>query len=241
MACHILDPVFMALKLKYPTHVEGSSSQVNTESAPMAEKVTYTFPKRDKFMNVDMPEVKVTWYDGGLFPERPEELADGAPMGDGGNGALFVGTKGKIMCDCYARNPRILGRENNPPKVKEVLRRVKTTHEMDWVRACKESPENRVQPSSNFEYSGPLNEMVVMGNLAVRLQGLRRQLDWDGKNMKFTNINKDDEIKVVTTDTFKVINGHPHFNTQYETMNAYKAAEEWVKHNYRKGWKVGRL
>jgi predicted dehydrogenase len=37
MACHVLDPVFWALKLKYPSNVEATSTLLNTESAPHAE------------------------------------------------------------------------------------------------------------------------------------------------------------------------------------------------------------
>jgi hypothetical protein len=81
MACHVLDPVFKALMLQYPTAVEGSSTEINTESFPNAEKVVYWFPQRDNLPKVAMPEVKVTWYDGGLMPERPKELKDGEAMG----------------------------------------------------------------------------------------------------------------------------------------------------------------
>lgn len=49
---------FMSLKLKYPTKVQGSSSLFNTESPPLAQTVTYTFPKREKFQKLKMPEVK---------------------------------------------------------------------------------------------------------------------------------------------------------------------------------------
>ena len=80
---------------------------------------------------------------------------------------------------------------------------------------------------------GPLNEMVVMGNLAVRLQDLKRKLEWDGKNMRVTNIKEDDEIKVVTSDKFEVIDGDPKFDTQYATINAKQAMEEYVQHTYR--------
>jgi len=109
---------------------------------------------------------------------------------------------------------------------------------MDWIRACKESPEDRDQSSSNFFYSGPFNEVVVMGNLAIRLQDLKRKLLWDGPNMKITNIGDEDEIRVVSSDTFTVIDGHPHFDTQYETINAKQAAEEYIKHTYRDGWEL---
>jgi predicted dehydrogenase len=36
MACHVLDPVYRALKLGYPDKVRGSSTSINTESAPQA-------------------------------------------------------------------------------------------------------------------------------------------------------------------------------------------------------------
>lgn len=234
MGCHIIDPVFKALNLGNPTSFEGSSSQVNTESAPIAETVTYYFPEREAMGKVNMPAVTFKWYDGGLMPERPEGLEPGKIMGDGGGGAMFVGSKGTLICSTYARDPYIIGRDN--PKVQKSLRRVDTSHEMDWVRACKEDPKDRVEASSNFDYSGPLNEVVVMGNLAVRLQDLKRKLEWDAENMRITNIGENEEIRVVSSDKFTVIDGDPKFNTKYATVNAKEAAENYIKRAYRKGW-----
>lgn len=239
MACHIMDPIFMGLKLKYPTRVQGSSSLFNTESPPLAEVVKFVFPERENFRNIAMPEVSVTWWDGGLLPPRPEELPDGEVMGrDPDGGCLFIGSKGKIMTGCYGKNPFLLplDYDMNYQRPAPVLRRVPTSHEMDWVRACKESPENRVEASSYFGYSGPMNEMVAMGVVAVRLQDLKRELQWDGENMRFSNIGESDEIRVVQSDKFEVIDGHPHFDTRHETMNAKQAAEEYIRHTYRAGW-----
>jgi len=244
MGCHIIDPVFMAMKLGHPTSIEGSSTQVNTESAPVAETVVYNFPDRGSVGNIKLPPLKMTWYDGGLLPIRPKELKDGQMMGDNGGGTLFVGTKGKLMTGTYARNPILLSEELDKDYIRpeKSMRRIENAmsggHEQDWIRACKENPESRVQPSSNFAYSAPLNEVVVMGNLAVRLQDLKRPLLWDGKNMKITNINDDDEIRVVTSDKFTVIEGHPHFDTKFATINAKAAAEEYIKHTYRDGWSL---
>jgi len=240
MACHILDPVFMALKLQYPILVQGTSTQVNTESAPHAEIVHYVFPARDNLPKVAMPEVKVHWYDGGLLPERPAELPAGEIMGhDSNGGVLFVGSRGKLMCGCYGRDPFILGQKEKLPEPK-YMRRIPNAmdggHEQDWIRACKESPENRVPTSSNFDYSGPLNEMVVMGVMAVRLQDLDRELKWDGANMKFLNIDDSDKIRVVTSDKFEVINGHPHFDTKTDSINAKQAADSYIRHTYRQPW-----
>ena len=77
MACHILHPVFKALKLGYPTKVQGSSTALLTESCPQAEKVRFVFPARDNMPKVAMPEVVVTWTDGGILPDRPEGLPAG--------------------------------------------------------------------------------------------------------------------------------------------------------------------
>ncbi len=238
MGCHLMDPIYFALNLGQPEAFEGSSSQVNTESAPVAEKVTYYFPKRKNLKKIKMPELKFTWYDGGLLPERPEGIKPGKIMGDEGGGAMIRGTKGTIICSTYGRDPYIIGREDNPPKVKKEIPRVNTSHEMDWVRACKEPKESRVEASSNFMYSGPFNEVVVMGDLAIRLQSLKKKLKWDGDKMEITNINGNEELRVVTSDTFTVIEGDPKFNTQYATINAQEAAKEYIKHNYREGWKL---
>ena len=244
MGCHIFDPVYKALRLGQPDYFYGSSSQVNTESAPIASTVHYEFPERGKYKKVKMPAVKVSWYDGGLKPPRPAELKDGEPLGDWSGGCLFVGTKGKLLCDAYGRNPRLLPEEldNEYKRPDPMLRRIPDAmnggHELDWLRACKESPENRTECSSYFGYSGPMNEVVVMGNLAIRLQDLKRRLKWDGKNMAITNIDPEDEIRVVTTDKFTVIKGHPHFDTQYATIKAKPAAEEYIKHSYRDGWSL---
>ena len=244
MACHIMDPVFMALQLGYPSTVQGSSTQVNTESAPLSSTIYYEFPERKKHKKLKMPPVSLTWYDGGLLPKRPEELKDGQIMGDSSGGVIFVGTKGKLMCGCYGRNPILLPDELHQdykrpdPSMRRISEAMNGGHEMDWVRACKETPENRIETSSCFNYSGPLNEMVVMGNLAVRLQDLKRKLLWDGENMEITNLTDEDKIRVVTTDKFTVINGHPHFDTQYATIEAKPAAEEYIKHKYRDGWKL---
>ena len=77
-------------------------------------------------------------------------------------------------------------------------------HEMDWVRACKESADNRKPTTSAFAEAGPFNEMVVMGVLAVRLQALNKVLEWDGEKMEFTNIGADEKVRTVIKDGFKI-------------------------------------
>ncbi len=186
---------------------------------------------------VELPAVDVTWYDGGLQPLKPEGWPDGKSMNDAGGGVLFHGTKDTLVCGCYGKDPWLLsGRTPDAPKVR---RRVKTNHEMDWVRACKESPENRIETASPFSEAGPFNEMVVMGVLAVRLQGLNKELDWDGKNMAFTNINDSEDVRICIEDNFSIHDGHPTFNKKWtDRMNAKAFSQELIKHTYQDGWSL---
>lgn len=242
MACHILDPVFKALNLEHPVSVQGSSTPLNNESAPNAEFVKYEFPRRDNMAKVGMPDVTVHWYDGGLMPPRPNDLKDSEQMGDDGGGCIFYGSKGKIMCGTYAKNPQLLPTSNmanfNQPQktIRRISKAMEGGHEQDWIRACKEPKESRMEASSNFNYAGPLNEMVLLGVLAVRLQSLRRKLLWDGPNMQFTNISGSDQLQILTKDRFEIVDGDPKFLKDYQTLPAQFTAEEWIRHNYREGW-----
>jgi hypothetical protein len=244
MACHVLDPVFQSLKLGYPDKVQGSSSLINTESAPQAESVKFSFPSRLNLPKVGMPAMDLHWYDGGLLPSVFEMLPEGENlMADGLGGCLFIGSKDTLICGCGGFNARLLS--GRIPQVSPYLQRIPGAigyvdgpHEQDWIRACKESPESRREATSNFAYSGPFNEAVLLGVLAIRLQGLNKSLNWDAENMKFTNISANEELKIVTLEEFKVIDGHPNFNTKYAKFNALECANEYIKHTYRDGWKL---
>jgi len=191
MGCHIIDPVFQALKLLYPTSVEGNVSTTfeefgkksvpKNECFPRSTIARFRFPARGA-----LPPVELTWWDGGLMPSRPVELEDDMPFGDNDGGCLFVGTKGKIICGCYGAKPRLLDADqrNFVKTLAKTIPRIPgntSGHEKDWIRACK----GGVAACSNFDYSGPLSEMVLMGNLAIRFPD--RKLLWDGEKMQVTN------------------------------------------------------
>ena len=237
MACHILHPVFKALNLKYPIKAQASSTTVLTESAPNAEMIKFVFPARDNMPKVAMPEVEVIWYDGGLKPERPAGLAPGKDLNYHGGGVIFHSTKDTLICGCYGREPYLLSGRN--PEVPHVLREITLSHQQDWIRSCKEPYETRVKPASDFSEAGPFTEMVLMGVLAVRLAALNIELEWDGENMKFTNIPDDATIRTVIHDGFSITDGHPTFKTIYtDPVNANAYAQELIKHTYRDGWKL---
>jgi predicted dehydrogenase len=191
MGCHIIDPLFWALRLKYPLSVEASISRYwhgffqesapKNETYPRSSIVRYQFPARGK-----MPPVEVTWWDGGLMPQRPVGLEPGRRMGDNDGGILLIGDKAAIVAGCYGESPRIvpesrMRRYKRPRKSLERVPDGAEGHEQDWIRACKGG-----RPAcANFDYSGPLSETVLMGNLAVRFPD--RRLLWNGDAMEVTN------------------------------------------------------
>ncbi len=174
---HTLDPVFWVLKLGHPTSVEAASLDLNSDTHPIASIVTYRFPARG-----DLPPVKLTWYDG-LRAPRPMELEDGRQLGNVEGGALFKGSKGKLMAGVYGEGARLIPESRmkeykQPPKS---IPRVPDSHEQDWVRACKEG-----RPAgADFEYSGLLTEVCLLGNVARRVDA---RIEWDPVNMKVTNL-----------------------------------------------------
>jgi len=191
LGCHILDCVYWSLKLKYPASVEANIStfwegfwkntEPKNENFPRSSIVRYKFPERD-----GLPPVSLTWWDGGLMPPRPEELEEGRQMGDSDGGVLFIGDKGKLICGCYGRSPRLIPETKmkefqRPPESIERIPGGENGHEQNWLQAIKEG-----KPAiSNFDYAGPFAEMVLLGNLAVRFPD--RRLLWDGAGMKITN------------------------------------------------------
>lgn len=237
MACHVMHAAFKALNLKYPIRVEGSSTPLMPDCAPSAQHVKITYPARENMPLVAMPEVDIHWYDGGLLPEYPKNWPAGrSRLWDNNAVTIIHGTKDTLVYGgCYDFEPVLLS--GRKPKVPEFERRVETGHEQDWIRACKESPATRVMPKSEFSLSGPFNEMVVMGVLAIRLQGLNKPLEWDGENMKFTNIGPNEELNLKQVD-FTVVDGDPKMKETDNKVNAMAYAEELIKHTYREGWKL---
>jgi len=228
MACHIIEPPFKVLGLGYPTEVECSVGSVYIdefkrgyfpESCPPSSHIILTFPERS-----GKPKVKMHWMDGGIQPERPEELGPNEKMGDGGNGVIFVGTKGKMMCGTYSSLPSLLPTSRNlEVKTPQTIKRITggaEGHYGQWVEACM-AGYGKMEVSSPFDIAGPMTESILMGNLAIRSYDIRKprennpnqfdypgrfiKLLWDGPSMKITN---------------------------------FEDANQFVKRTYRSGWSI---
>ncbi len=184
MGCYSFDTIFRVLKLAHPTSVEASGSayapkmwnqlEVNSETYPRASVIRWQFPARP-----DMPPVTVTWYDGGMFPPKPDELKDRELTREG---LLFVGDKGKILCGFAGANPRLIPESRMKaykPPPKTLPRSI--GHHDEWLRACKGGEA----AGANFEYSGLVTQALLLGNVALRT---RRKLYWDGPKLKVTNL-----------------------------------------------------
>jgi len=212
MGCHIIEPAFRVLNLQYAKDVQASVGTVYVdefrrgyfpESCPPSSHVTLTFPKTNKTKG----EVELHWMDGGIQPDRPDELLPNEVFGDGGNGTLFIGTKGKMMCGTYGANPRLIPlTRNETVKVKQKIARVPggaEGHYAQWVEACIKGRDGS-DVSSPFEIAGPLTEALMMANLAIRAHDIRKprttgngwdypgrnlKLLWDNAAMKVTNFD----------------------------------------------------
>ncbi|MEM7386935.1 MAG: hypothetical protein AAF514_18505, partial [Verrucomicrobiota bacterium] len=177
MGCHIMDMPFWALDLKHPVSVEADSDGNTAESGPKASTVTYRFPAGPY-----SEDLKFAWYDGGRMPS--EDLFAGTgitPASARKFDLVMVGTEGKFF---FNRNstkfityPRSILEDFKAPE--PTIQRVKD-EDQEWVDACLGGPK----ALSNFDYSGPFSETVVLGNLAIRLG---KKIEWDGPNMVATN------------------------------------------------------
>ena len=184
MGCHIIDHPVWALGLGMPTTVEARSTidgsvladnKPNFETYPIASIITYEFPARGS-----LPPVRMAWYDGGLMPPTPAEMPAGSQLD--GNGVLYVGSKGKMYHGSHGGMPKLL-----PAALHEEAKNVPKTmvrspgHYEEWLLACKGGP----RPISNFDYAGPLTEIVLLGVLALRAPGTK--IEWNSADLKVKN------------------------------------------------------
>ncbi|QRR00737.1 Gfo/Idh/MocA family protein [Dyadobacter sandarakinus] len=223
LGCHLMEAPFRVLGLKYATDMQASVGSVFTafgkrgifpDSCPPSSHATLTFPKTPKTKG----PVTMHWMDGGIKPERPEELGPNELFGDGNSGILFVGSKGKMMASEYAANPRLLPLSKmQEVNVKQKFARVPGSaegHYAQWVEGCI-AGYGKMELSSPFELAGPLTEAILGANLAIRgadmpkaredgkgftYPGSNMKMLWDAQNMKVTNF---DEVNQYVRRTYR--------------------------------------
>jgi predicted dehydrogenase len=179
IACHEFSKVFKALKLGNPAWVEACSSnhplgkEISQESAPNASITRWYFPKEG-----DREALTLTWWDGGLRPQRPEELEPERAFGEN-DWTYIVGDKAKI----YGHRIIPESKQKEIGKPPRTLER-SPGHWQEFFRACRGGPA----AGSDFaKHSAHLAEVVLLGNIALRVPG---RLMWDAENLKITNNEK---------------------------------------------------
>jgi predicted dehydrogenase len=217
VGCHLIDIPYRTLGLGYPTDAECSVGTIFTqmwtpdyhpEGCPASSFITLHFDATEKSKS----RIKMTWSDGGIRPSRPEIIPPDHDMGGPGsaNGVLMIGEHGVISTNINDSSPLMPklylndGTTEFGPQTED-FDEPEYGHHRKWIDACKagfDSPEHRALTSS-FDYAGPMTEATLMGNLAIRSYMLRRrnsqgnwdyygrrQLLWDGENMKITNLEE---------------------------------------------------
>jgi predicted dehydrogenase len=230
MGCHLIDPPFRTLGLNYPTEVECSVGTIYTrdwtpeylpDSCPPSSTVTMKFPKSAK----NDSEVVMSWSDGGIRPARHPIIPADDTIGSQDGGVIMVGTEGVMTCGLFGWYGKLYKFNGEKLEMPAALSSNETSkadfdHQAKWADACKAgfNSKEHLALTSSFDYSGPLTETVIMGNLAIRSQNIRiakkggvfdyfgqKKLLWDGQNMKITN---------------------------------FADANQFVKREYRQGWSL---
>ncbi|MEO8498304.1 MAG: Gfo/Idh/MocA family oxidoreductase [Planctomycetota bacterium] len=161
--CHILDTPYWALGLKYPTKVEGSGPPVHGQTTPKAMTTAFDFADQD---------VKLHWYHAKNGPPILQEKGLSAK----GMNTLFLGAEGMLLTgfDKYKLYPEEKFADFKPPS--RTIEKSPGFYK-EWFAACK----GGAPATCNFDYSGPLSETVLLGNVAYRAEG---SFAWDAVNLK---------------------------------------------------------
>ena len=177
--CHILDPVFTALRIdRAPTEIKCSNhTGMNDEVWPAQNIVEYKFPGTDLTEKI----LPITWYDGG---RRPRDRGRHLPRREAlpASGSLFIGSEGSLALP-HVGAPKLYPEEKFATYSYQPAENLNHFHGwLDGILAAK-------QPSDGFDYAGPLTEAVLLGNAAVRQKG--QHLHWQPEPMKLTGPNGD--------------------------------------------------
>lgn len=177
--CHDLNTAVRAFDLPLPERVQAFAAGImDAEIAPHGSLIHYHFPAGEK-----RPPMKLTWYDGGLMPEKPAALGT-FPLPK--RGTLYIGDKGVIQCDGSGGAPRLFPDALRASYQKPEARLKRSAgHHRDWIDACKGGPA----ASSPFDYSAHLTEIVLLGVLSLRTG---KEIVWDAANMKAAGLSAAD-------------------------------------------------
>lgn len=185
------DTIVRALHLGSADQIYASSTEQFPDCYPVASVIHFHFPARG-----ENPPVDLTWYDGGLKPPRPPELAADANMSIQDEGVLYTGDHGKLLTGFMTGNPRLLSPDGtlstivamadtrtpflpDHPEWGASYTAADSAHYREWIQACRgEAPAH-----ANFAFEAPIVESLMLGNIALRTQ---ESLVWDAEGFQLT-------------------------------------------------------
>jgi len=208
-ACHTMNLAFKALKMDSLWYGEPSGgskpvirlradvSEIDRDSFPRMETVRYEIPPRG-----ELPPVKLNWYNGGgnqlekngirrqieeLMGRRLDWSSEDDPIWKDWAGILLVGRNGMLYSNAHNTEFTLLPEDKfkdfeGPPRSLPRSR----GHEREWLDACRGGPA----AMSNFDYAGPLAELVLLANVATQFE---QKIEYDPRAMKIVNSREADQ------------------------------------------------
>ena len=177
MGCHIFNMPFMALDLIDPVSVQAQTSGHNRETFPEWAIVHYEFgPRKGR------GPLTLHWHDGGKRPDA--SLVPGFEIG--GNGSIVVCEKATIFSPNEGNTEfHLVGGGTMP----DIQIDESPGHMAEFMRAASGGPP---AVSNIPNYSGPLTETVLLGNLAIWADGPK--IEWDARRMAVKGTNEFDSL-----------------------------------------------
>lgn len=209
MGVHIFDTPYNALNLDVPRTIKNECREPNGYGYPENNTVTYEFPGTE----YTGKSLKWIWYDGPGMPPAHEDLVlpgakgktntkktsktdislDAKVAGEGElpeQGAMFVGTKGRLLLPHFMQLPRkiVRGKYVNISKdiakhnLGEPVRNYTSEgpkHYHQFIDACL----GKDKCTAPFEYAARLTETILLGVIAGRFPN--QTLHWDSEKAKF--------------------------------------------------------
>jgi predicted dehydrogenase len=169
--CHFMDLPHWALGLTHPVAIEPlEGPPVHPDAPPPWLIVKFEHPARGQ-----QPPVTVTWYHGG---KQPKQLTD-TQKHQWKSGVLFVGAKGQLISN-YQSHVLLPEKEfeNFQPPAPTIPNSI--GHHQEWIQAIKTGGKT----TCPLDYSGPLSETALLGNVAYRVG---KRLAWNAATLKAAN------------------------------------------------------
>jgi predicted dehydrogenase len=174
--CHIFDPIYTALGIGHAISVTAHAESYSDQVHPGWTIANYLFPGNEM---TAYDTIVASWRDGGLKPDKhlSPHLADDYALPQ--SGSILIGDEGTMVIPHVAKpelHPVPKFEKYPEPQFEE------RSHFHEFVDVILGKEQNT---GSNFAFSGPMTEAVLLANVANRLPG--QALAWDGKRCKFRN------------------------------------------------------